>query len=108
MWHFCRIINPLLFFAKREISFEVSSFGGSLFLGGIATFCDIILLLSEVRFFRGVVAFGTSGNNSDPTLWKIPVSSASDRRSMSGRAKIRNHRQPLYSKRPHDLPEKEI
>ena len=61
-----------------------------------------------VRFFRGVVTFGTSGNNSDPTLWKIPVSSASDQRSMSDRAKIRNQRQPLYSKRPHDLPVKEI
>ena len=61
-----------------------------------------------VRFFRGVVTFGTSGNNSNPTLWKIPVSSASDQRSMSDTAKIRNHRQPLYSKRPHDLPVKEI
>ena len=55
-------------FAKREISFEVSTFGGSLFSGGskllgFANTCDILSLLSEVRYFQGVVTFGTSCNN---------------------------------------------
>ena len=33
--------------------------------------------------------------------------SASNQRSISDKVKIRNHRQPLYSKRPHNLPVKE-
>ena len=62
-------LSYLLFFAKREISFEVSTFGGSLFiylfiylfgggeggeslLPGFANTCDILSLLSEVRYFR--------------------------------------------------------
>ena len=42
-----------LFFVKREISFEVSTFGGWLFPGGVAACgifantCDILSLLSE-------------------------------------------------------------
>ena len=68
------MINPL-FFAKMEIRFKISTFGGSLFSGGsplsgFANNCDILSLLSEVRYFRGVVTFGTSGNNSDPTRGK--------------------------------------
>ena len=33
--------------------------------------------------------------------------SASNQRSISDKVNIRNHRQPLYSKRPHNLPVKE-
>ena len=45
-----------IFFTKREISFEVSTIGGSLFSGrsllsGFANTCDISLLLLEVRCF---------------------------------------------------------
>ena len=45
-----------LFFAKREISVEVSTFRGSLFLGrsllsGFANTLDISSLLSEVHYF---------------------------------------------------------
>ena len=60
------LIRSFFFFCfeKREISFEVSSFGGSLLLlffggggGGVANLgfantCDILLLLSGVRYFR--------------------------------------------------------
>ena len=58
--------QDIYFFAKRKISFEVSTFGGSLFgggggwqLSGFANTCDILSLPSEVRYFRGVVTFGT-------------------------------------------------
>ena len=79
MWHFFRIsiLSVFFFFAKREISFETSSFGGSLLLLllllllfiflfwegvanlGFANSCDVLSLLSEVRYFQGVVTFGT-------------------------------------------------
>ena len=81
MWHFFRISILsvfFFFFAKREISFETSSFGGSLLLLlllllllfiflfwegvanlGFANSCDVLSLLSEVRYFQGVVTFGT-------------------------------------------------
>ena len=49
-------LSYLLFFAKREISFGVTTFGGLLFPGGLlllgfANTCDILSLLSEVRYF---------------------------------------------------------
>ena len=60
-----RNLSHLLFISKREISFEVSTFGGLLFSGRtllsgfVMNTCDILLLLPEVRYFRGVVIFGT-------------------------------------------------
>ena len=47
------IISIVFFFAKREISFYVSTFRGSLFSGGslllgFANTCDILSLLLEV------------------------------------------------------------
>ena len=60
---FVQDINHIrYFFAKRKTSFEVSTFGGSLFSGGSllsGNTCDFLSLLSEVRYFRGVVTFGT-------------------------------------------------
>ena len=46
-------------------SFEVSTFGGSLFSGasplsGFDNICDIFSPLTEVRYFRGIVTFGTA------------------------------------------------
>ena len=60
-----RNLSHLLFISKREISCEVSTFGGLLFArrtllsGFVMNTCDILLLLPEVRYFRGVVIFGT-------------------------------------------------
>ena len=49
-----------LFFAKTEISFEVSSFGGSLFSGrGDPYFWDLLTPVTFYRYFLGVVTFGT-------------------------------------------------
>ena len=47
------IISFFFFFAKQEISFDVSTFRGSLFSGGslllgFANTCDILSLLLEV------------------------------------------------------------
>ena len=49
-------LSYLLFFAEREISFEISPFGGLLFLGllllsGFAKTCDILLLLLRGCYF---------------------------------------------------------
>ena len=70
MWHLiCSgYLSCPLFFSKREISFEVSTFGGSFFSGGsllsgFANTCDILSLLSEVRYLRGVVTFVTVYGN---------------------------------------------
>ena len=57
-------IISVISFAKKEISFEVSTFGGSSFSGGSGYFRDLptpdmLSLLSEVRYFLGVVTFGT-------------------------------------------------
>ena len=51
------IYHPL-FFAKREISFVVSTFGGSLFSGD-CYFQDLQtpVTFSSYRYFRGVVTF---------------------------------------------------
>ena len=63
--HYQESIIPVIFFEKREISFEVSTFGGLLFSGRtllsefVMNTFDILLLLPEVRYFRGVVIFGT-------------------------------------------------
>ena len=60
-----RNLSHLLFILKREISFEVSTFGGLLFSGKtllsgfVMNTCDILLLLPEVRYFRRVVILGT-------------------------------------------------
>ena len=66
MWHLiCSgYLSRPLFFTKRKIRFEVSVFGGSLFSGGsllsgFANTCDTLLLLSDVRYLRGVVTFVT-------------------------------------------------
>ena len=54
---FVQDINHIrYFFAKRKTSFEISTFGGSLFSGGSllsGNTCDFF------RYFRGVVTFGT-------------------------------------------------
>ena len=57
-------IISIFFFAKREISFKVPTFRGSLFSGGslLSGFdnnCDILSLLSEICFFQGGVTFRT-------------------------------------------------
>ena len=56
VWHLIcsRYLSYLLFSAKREIIFEVSSFGGwllsgGLLLSGFANTCDILSLFSEVQ-----------------------------------------------------------
>ena len=68
MWHliYSGYLSYPLFLQKRKFGnhFEVSTFGGSLFpggslLSGFANTCDILSLLSEVRYFPGVVTFGT-------------------------------------------------
>ena len=67
VWHLLMIrisIISVIFFAKREIRFEVSTFGGSLFSGasllsGFDNTCDTFSPLSEVRYFRRIVTFGT-------------------------------------------------
>ena len=66
VWHLiCSGCPPQpSFLAKREISFEVSTFEGSLFsvgslLSGFGNTCDILSLLFEVCYFRGVVTFAT-------------------------------------------------
>ena len=48
-------IISIFFFSKREISFDVSTFRGSLFSGGslllgFANTCDILSLLLEVHY----------------------------------------------------------
>ena len=66
MWHliYSGYLSYPLFLQKGKFgNFEVSTFGGSLFpgvslLSGFANTCDILSLLSEVRYFRGVVTFG--------------------------------------------------
>ena len=45
------------FFAKREITFEVATFGGSL-LSGFANTCEISSLLSGGRFFLNFTVSG--------------------------------------------------
>ena len=45
-------------FRKREVSFEVSTFGGSLFQGD-RYFLDLLTPVTLHRYFRGVVTFGT-------------------------------------------------
>ena len=67
----CIISDPLSI-AKREISFEVFTFEGSLFSGDrypwdsltkYKRYINILLLFYYyIRYFRGVVTFGTSGN----------------------------------------------
>ena len=55
VWHLMTLICS---------GFEISTFGGSLFSGGslisgFANTCDILSLLSKLRYFRGVVTLGT-------------------------------------------------
>ena len=47
----------LLFLARRKITFEVRTFGGSLLLA-FANTCEILSLLSKAHSFRGVVTLG--------------------------------------------------
>ena len=61
MWHLLRIsIISVIFLQKKEVSFEVSSFGGLLFSGrlllsGFANTCDILSLLSKVCYSQGLL-----------------------------------------------------
>ena len=55
---FVQDIYQTLCFAKREISFEVSTFGGLLFWGD-RHFRDLLTPVTFYRFFRGIVNFGT-------------------------------------------------
>ena len=50
--------NFPLFLARKEITFEVATFGGSLLFAFLNT-CEILSLLSKGRYFRGVVTLGT-------------------------------------------------
>ena len=61
-------LSYLLFFAKREISFEVSTFGGSLFIylfiffwggggGGNRYFRDLLTPVTFYRYFRRFATF---------------------------------------------------
>ena len=58
---FVQDINHIrYFFAKRKTSFEVSTFGGSLFSGGSllsGNTCDVLSLLSRGRYFRTLRTF---------------------------------------------------
>ena len=60
MWHLiCSgYLSYPLFYAKREISFEISTFGGSLFSGGsllsgFANTCDMLLYFRRFATFEG-------------------------------------------------------
>ena len=69
---FVQDIYQTLFFAKREISFEVSTFRGSLFLEGslfpgFAKTCDILSLLSRGRYFRNFMVTQNVLIIRDPT-----------------------------------------
>ena len=54
---FVQDINHIrYFFAKRKSSFEISTFGGSLFSG--VRYC-LVTPVTFFRYFRGVVTFGS-------------------------------------------------
>ena len=55
---FVNYVSYPLFFCKIK-SFEVSSFGGSLFSVGDRYFWDLLTPVTFYRYFRGVVTFGT-------------------------------------------------
>ena len=58
---FVQDIYPL-FLAKNEFSFEVATFGGSLFPGGRGGgryFWDLLTPVTFCCYFRGVITFGT-------------------------------------------------
>ena len=58
---FVQDINHIrYFFTKRKTSFEISTFGGSLFSGGSllsGNTCDFFSLLSRGRYFRNFTDF---------------------------------------------------